>query len=68
MTSHKEPLSPRLLTVDEVAEYLGLSSQSVRHMVYRRQLPFIRLGAKRIRFDVAEIDAWISSQRVAAVG
>jgi len=60
--------TPRLLTVEQVADYLSMTPAAVRHMVYRRQLPFIRLGAKRIRFDVAEIDAWLARQRVAAVG
>ena len=59
-------MKPALMNVDELAEYLGVSPQAVRHMVYRRQIPFIRLGAKRLRFDLAEINAWIDAQRVGA--
>jgi excisionase family DNA binding protein len=68
MTSHKEARSPRLLTVDEVADYLSMTPTAVRHMVYRRQLPFVRLGPKRLRFDVVEINAWLEDQRVPAAG
>lgn len=56
----------RLLNVDELAQYLGMTDRSIRHMVYRRQIPFVRLGAKRLRFDLAEINAWIDAQRVGA--
>jgi excisionase family DNA binding protein len=65
MTSHKGSYtSERLLNVDELAGYLGVSAQSIRHMVHRRQIPFIRLGARRVRFDQAEITAWVNAQRV----
>jgi excisionase family DNA binding protein len=53
-----------LLTVEELAELLSTSAQSIRHMVHRRQIPFIRLGARRVRFDQTEIRAWVDAQRV----
>lgn len=55
-----------LMTVDEVAAYLGMSANAVRQMVYRRQLPFIRLGERRLRFDAAAINEWLDAQRVEA--
>jgi len=67
MSSHKETLgTDRLLNVDELAAYLGVSHQSLRHMVHRRQIPFIRLGERRIRFDLDEIRTWLDDQRVVA--
>jgi len=53
-----------LLTVEELAELLSTSPQSIRHMIHRRQIPFIRLGARRVRFDQTEIRAWVDAQRV----
>ena len=61
-------MRPPLLDVNELADYLSLTPQAVRHMVYRRQIPFIRLGSKRLRFDLAEIDAWLAHQRVEVAG
>lgn len=56
--------TPKLLTVDEVAELLSVSTNSVRQMVHRRQIPFIRIGSKRLRFDQDTIVNWIEDQRV----
>jgi excisionase family DNA binding protein len=35
---------PRLFTVVEVAEYLGVSPRTVRRMIKTRALPVVRLG------------------------
>jgi excisionase family DNA binding protein len=54
----------RLLTVEQLAARLSVTESAIRHMVYRRQIPFLRLGSKRLRFDPAAIDAWLEDQRV----
>ncbi len=64
----RSAMTPKLLDVNELAEYLSLTPQAVRHMVYRRQVPFIRVGPRRLRFDPAEIDAWLEAQRVQVAG
>lgn len=61
-------MRPPLLDVNELADYLSLTPRAVRYMVDRRQIPFIRLGSKRLRFDLAEIDAWLADQRVEVAG
>lgn len=67
--THDTPNRPRqpLLTVNQVAELLSCSPQAVRHMVQRRQLPFVRLTERKLRFDPDVIDAWLEQQRVEAV-
>ena len=55
---------PTLLDVPQLAERLSITESAVRHMVYRRQIPFIRLGPRRLRFDPAAIDAWLEEQAV----
>jgi excisionase family DNA binding protein len=67
MPSHT-PAAPRLLTVDEVATYLGMTPYAVRDRVKQRQIPFVRIGERSIRFDRKKIDAWIDAQAVEAVG
>lgn len=61
-------MRPPLLDINELADYLSVTPKAVRHMVYRRQIPFLRLGPKRVRFDLAEIDAWLADQRVEVAG
>lgn len=49
-----------LLTVRQVAKYLGLSESWVRNMVDANKIPHARLG-RSIRFRQEDIDNWIDS-------
>jgi excisionase family DNA binding protein len=44
-----------LLTVAQVAELLGKSIDAVRKMVYRGDLPAVRMGTRGVRFRRSEI-------------
>ena len=59
---------PKLLTAPEVAEMLGMSEGAVRHLVYRRQIPHVKLGPKTLRFDPIEIADWLADRRVEVAG
>ncbi len=65
MISHssQRPRRP-LMNVREAAKYLSLSEDALRSMVQRRQIPFIKMGDRRIRFDPDELDRWLDAQRV----
>lgn len=52
----------QLLTPDEVAEMLQIARKTVVVMTREGRIPCIRLG-RVLRFDPAEIDRWIDSQR-----
>jgi excisionase family DNA binding protein len=60
-----------LLTADEVAGRLGTSRKyvydlaAVRQPGFARPLPSIRWGVRGLRFDPAEVDAWIDEHRQA---
>lgn len=57
-------MSPHLMTVAEAADYLNLTERALRHRVMRRTVPFLRLGARTIRFSQHTLDVWmIESQR-----
>jgi excisionase family DNA binding protein len=45
------------MTSAELADYLRLSRKAVFEMVARREIPYSKLGKKRLRFSKAEIDA-----------
>jgi len=50
--------------MDQLAERLGVTHRHVRRLVTERRVPFLRVG-RFIRFDAAEIAAWLNSSRVA---
>ena len=64
----RRPNTPRpsLLGFDAVAEWLGVEVVFVRRLVAERRIPFVKIG-KFVRFDPAEISAWIDGQRVKPV-
>ena len=56
-----------LMRAREAYEYLNLSTEgALRVMVSRRQVPFIKLGKKRLRFSRRQLDEWIAKQTVPA--
>jgi excisionase family DNA binding protein len=57
---------PTLLGLDAVAEWLGVEVVFVRRLVAERRIPFVKIG-KFVRFDPAEVSAWIDGQRVKPV-
>ena len=58
-----EPISPRLLNIQHVAVYTGLSVHTLYTMVSQRRIPFVKLG-RSTRFDREEIDRWITAHAV----
>ena len=52
----------QLLTPDELAEMLQIARKTVVVMAREERIPSIRIG-RIVRFDPAEIDRWIDSQR-----
>jgi len=58
---------PKLLTIDELAERLGVTPRHIRRLVAERRVPFLRVG-RFIRFDPAKIATWLDSSRVPVAG
>ncbi|MEO7556366.1 MAG: helix-turn-helix domain-containing protein [Acidimicrobiales bacterium] len=57
-----EPELPRLLTIPQLAEYLGVNERHIRRLVQERRVPFIKWG-HLIRFEPKEIAAWLKGCR-----
>ena len=55
---------PQLLTIDQLAERLGVSTRHVRRLVAERRVPYLKVG-KFVRFDPSEIAEWLDWTRVA---
>ena len=49
------PIQPRLLSIDQVSQYLDLSVHTIYRMVSQRRIPYVKMG-RLTKFDRAEID------------
>jgi excisionase family DNA binding protein len=48
----------RLLTVKDVAEFLQCSLQHIYNLVWRREIPFVKIGGL-LRFRKEELIEWL---------
>jgi excisionase family DNA binding protein len=54
---------PVLLTIEDVAEHLGVTVGHVRRLVAERRIPFMKWG-HLLRFDPSQIAEWLASRQV----
>jgi len=52
-----------LMDLPSVAVRLGVNQRHIRRLVAERRIPFLKWG-HLLRFDPAEIDAWLNTARV----
>jgi excisionase family DNA binding protein len=60
------PTLPQLLTIEQLAERLGVSIRHVRRLVAERRVPYLKVG-KFVRFDPAEVSSWLDESRRSAI-
>ena len=53
-----------LFSITEMSERLGIAKNTLYDWCAVRKIPHIKLG-KFLRFDLAEIEAWLRDKRVA---
>ena len=53
----------RFIGVKELSEYLDTSDNTVRHWVFTRQIPYVKMG-RLVKFDLREIESWVKDKRV----
>jgi excisionase family DNA binding protein len=51
------------LSIEELAQWLGIEEGFVRRLIAQRRIPFVKIG-KLVRFDPDEMAIWIDGQRV----
>ena len=54
-------MQPKLISVGEVADVLGVSIQTIYSWVSKRRLPFVKVG-RRTLFQPVEIERWIAAR------
>ena len=58
-------MNEKLMTVEEVAEFLNVNPMTVYRMLKRRAIPAYKV-ANQWRFERAELNAWLARNRVDA--
>ena len=54
-------MKQRIVSIEELSEYLGMPKGTLYHWVSQRRIPFVKLG-RSTRFDMREIDGWLASR------
>ncbi len=58
-------LVKRLLTAEEAGRYLGFrSAWPIRELAWKGILPVVRIGKRRIMFDLQDLNEFIDGQKV----
>ena len=53
----------RLINIQELSEYIGLSKNTIYCWVSQRRIPFVKLG-RLTKFDLEKIEEWIEENSV----
>lgn len=62
-TSVPSPSRRALMTIEAVADRLGVSVRHVRRLVAERRIPYLKWG-HLLRFDASAIDRWLEERSV----
>jgi excisionase family DNA binding protein len=57
-----DPL-PHLLTVEELADHLGVTVRHIRRLIAERRISFLKVG-RLVRFDPDDVTNWLAAVRV----
>jgi len=55
---HSNLKENRLLSIPEVARFLGISQSTLYTLVSQQRVPFVKVG-RRVLFDPVQLDQWI---------
>ena len=54
----------KLLTIKETAKLLGITESTLKGMIRRGAIPYIKLSPRVLRFDPEELDEYLDQRRV----
>jgi excisionase family DNA binding protein len=60
------PKHRTMVPFEEGRSYIGCSERHLRALVYRRDIPYHKVG-RLVFFDLDDLDAWLDANRVEAV-
>lgn len=56
-------INKRLYTILEASTYLGRSVWSVRELIWKGELPSVKVG-RRVHLDIYDLDAFIEKNKI----
>lgn len=59
---HRDGKAP-LISVEQLADELGVSVRYVRRIIAERRIPYVKVG-HLIRFQRNEVEGWVEANRV----
>jgi len=51
------------MSINELAEYIGVSVNTVRYWVFTKKITYYKPGAT-VKFDISQVDEWLESKKV----
>lgn len=68
LSQHSVVNHQRWMTVEETAQYLGLSKATIYQYVCERRIPYVKIPkSNQVRFDRELIDMWMESGRMETI-
>lgn len=62
-TNITENTAEKWVNLEDIAEHLSVSPDTVRTWIRNGKLPFYRAG-KRYKFKISEVDAWLREGKI----
>lgn len=56
-------MEKRFVGINELAKYLDVSINTLRYWVWRKEIPYFKVG-KSVKFDIIEINDWLKDKKV----
>lgn len=56
-------MKKRLLNIDELTDYTGLSKNTLYTWVCQRRIPFLKIG-RLVKFDLSDVDLWLDGLKI----
>ena len=53
----------RFVGVEEIAEYLDVSINTIYSWVWLKKIPHVKMG-KLVKFDLQEIETWLKEKKI----
>ena len=60
MSSDKSVELERWFNLEEIAQHMGVSRDTVRSWIRKNSIPHHRIG-RQYKFKISEVDAWVES-------
>jgi excisionase family DNA binding protein len=67
LLSNKPVQSNNLMDINELCAYLNVSKQWVHERTHLKEIPYIKLSNKQLRFRKKDVDRWLDSRNTPAV-